>query len=77
LATSDLGITDQDGNVELVFQHYDGQLRWMQRETQSAWSGGGVSIANDLRNNTPLALVAHAVDEVNYASTLFLIITIC
>ena len=47
-----------DGNFLLVFQHYTGDLRWMQRSASGAWQGGSADdvVAGDAKNGTPIGL---------------------
>ena len=47
-----------DGNFVLIFQHWNGDIRWMQRAATGAWQGGSANdvVAVDAKNGTPIAI---------------------
>jgi hypothetical protein len=47
----------------MYFQHYTGDIRWMQLTNTGDWVGGTYSevVAVDARNNTPLSAVAYSI----------------
>lgn len=60
--TSGKAVTSDDkgSNLLLVFQHYAGDIRWMQRAGSNTWQGGSESesITTWGRNATPLSVLA-------------------
>lgn len=56
MTTSD----SDDPHLILVFQHYSGDIRWMQRVDQDTWQGGSPSesITTWATNSTPLSVLS-------------------
>lgn len=50
--------------MTVYFQHWTGEIRWIQLNTQGKWIGGGKSevIATDAKNATPISTVAYSVN---------------
>ena len=51
---------DNPNDFLLFFQHFAGDIRWIQYEyAQRAWQGGSINdvVANDAKNGTPISAV--------------------
>ncbi|KAK3700905.1 hypothetical protein LTR37_015708 [Vermiconidia calcicola] len=55
------------GTVVVYFQHWTGQIRYMQLDSYGSWRGGDEStiVATNARNGTPIAAVAYAMNEIS------------
>ncbi|KAF2718068.1 hypothetical protein K431DRAFT_142310 [Polychaeton citri CBS 116435] len=51
------------GSLVMYFQHWSGQIRWQQLDSQGNWLGGDVSevVAVDAKNATPLSAVSYSI----------------
>lgn len=47
--------------LNLYFQHYNGDLRWMYLDSNDRWIGGSepYSVASDAKNATPISVVGY------------------
>lgn len=57
---------DQAGNLLVFFQHYNGEIRWIQRSEMEAWEGGSSNeiVASDAKNGTPITAMSARPDGV-------------
>jgi hypothetical protein len=58
--------------VNVYFQHWSGQIRFMQLNTEGSWVGGTESeiVASDAKNSTPISTVAYAMNSTEKVSHL-------
>lgn len=54
----------------VYFQHWTGQIRWLQLGSDGTWNGGGETniVATNARNGTPIAAVAYSMNGVSQVS---------
>lgn len=54
-----------EGSLVMYFQHYTGEIRWMQLSSGGVWLGGSISevVANDAKNSTPLSAVSYSQNQ--------------
>ncbi|KAJ9616634.1 hypothetical protein H2200_000353 [Cladophialophora chaetospira] len=60
--------TDEKESLVMYFQHWTGQIRYMQLGDDGVWKGGDSSsiVASDAKNNTPIAAVSYVWDGVSF-----------
>lgn len=66
LATESFG-QESYGTVVVYFQHWTGDIRYMQLSSSGSWIGGGDQevVATNARNGTPIAAVAYSMSGVS------------
>lgn len=52
------------GSLVMYFQHWTGQIRWIQLSNTGSWIGGSYSqiVANDAKNSTPISAVSYSIN---------------